>query len=493
MSGSGGAPLEGTFSAVPPGLDDFRLRTGSDGSALSGGVQRGSKRVATSPPQGDNLHMEPPPLSEREVREMKKVLLGHDYSFSSINACSKESAAKKKEMEEIMGAYRRAVDTLAAAYIRVMTEREVTSRVWKMIKSVAEDRSRRGEDLEMAEVVRESAGAAVRCVLNEERTSEIERTRVIATEVATTIGERIESGVRQAVESALGSSLVLGGSRDSGRSYAGAVRSSVPGPGPRLPGEQDGASFSGNAQRKVGTIEIVPGENMESRCPDASATCSAVLGSIKPVEMGIKIDRVVKGRNKSVRIVAGHEELDKLKPVLNQMGMEVKTIDKLNPRLRVRDIPTGLDKQQFISDLVRQNLSGADASSVRLVYWFPTKAQRSASAIIEVSSTIRTELMSQGRVYLGWSSCRVMDHLHVLQCFKCLGFGHMAKGCQASDVCGYCTGGHESRACPNKGGVRKCHNCVSAKMRVVDHSALDAVVCPVLQRRLTERSKMIHY
>jgi len=72
--------------------------------------------------------------------------------------------------------------------------------------------------------------------------------------------------------------------------------------------------------------------------------------------------------------------------------------------------------------------------------------------------------------------------------------GTVAKDCgAAADVCGHCSGAHESRACPNKSDARRCHNCVGAKMVSSDHSVFDAFACSILQRRLKDTVRMIKY
>lgn len=464
MSNPGGTPPL-RQGPLPPRMEDFRLRTSSEGSAFRGhdALPRGAKRVAVSPPQSVvDTELGPPPLSDDDLQDIKNVLSGHDYSFASINAVSKESSIKKKELEEVIAAYRGAVDRLTRAYIQVKAERDTTAKIWKMMRSGRGDGSERSAGAEMSDMIRESASVAVREVMEEWRFS---------------------AGISGTVTE------VHGG----GRSYAGAVAASGAGVSlfPPLSGRVEAGPGSGRA---VETIEVVPRDRMDSRLPDSSAMCNAVLSSIRPGESGIRIDRLVKGKNKSVRIVAARDDLSKLKPMLDEIGMDVKHIDRLNPRLVIRDIPADIDKQHFLRDLVKQNLESTNEGDVKLVYWFPIKNRRNTSAIIEVSSEIRNRLMSQARVYLGWSSCRVADHVRVLQCYKCLNFGHIAKNCRAaSDICGHCCGGHESRVCPNKNGVRKCHNCVNAGMSSVDHSALDVSACLILQRKLRDKSRLIKY
>lgn len=423
---------------------------------------------------------------------MKTVLAGHDYNFAAINAVSKESAVKKKELEEVIAAYRRAFNKLMMAYTHVKAERETTAKIWRMIRSTPRGDLDVSLNSDVAGTVRESVSAAVGCFLNEWHAGEAERTRALIAEVAASVGGRLENSVRQAVESLADFRGPSVGRPESGRSYAGVVRASGDGSvsrPPRGPGVRPDENIRGQQE----TIEVIPGKDIGERFANAQATCSAVLASIKPNEVGIKIDRVIRGRNKSVRIVAGRDELDKLRPMLDNLGMDVKRVDKLNPRLTIRDIPPNTDRSRLIGDLIKQNLDGVSEDDVRLIYWAPAKGHRASGAVIEVSPDVRNRLLNQGRIYLGWSSCRVADHLRILQCFKCLGFGHIANNCQAaSDVCGYCGEGHESRPCP-KTGVLRCHNCERAKMAVANHSALDVSACPILQRKLGDRSRMIRY
>lgn len=464
MSSPGGAPPhQAGPSVLPPRVEDFRLRTSSEGSMFRGheALSRGAKRMAVSPPHAEErTELGPPPLSDADLQSIKDMLAEHDYTFASINAVSKESAAKKKELEEVISAYRRAVDRIMMAYVQVKAERDTTSKIWRMMRMSGKDDPECVMSSEMSDAIRESTNLAVREVFGEWRSSMV-------------LPEAMVS-VRNANRSYADTVSAAG---------AGVLRSSLAGRDP------------GSASRQSAeTIEVIPREYIDSKLPDSSAMCKAVLSSIRPAESGIKIDRVIKGKSKSVRIVAARDDLDKLQPMLDKIGMDVRRVDKLNPRLIVRDIPVDINKQHFIKDLIKQNLDGVNEEDVKLVYWFPAKNRQSTSAVVEVSPGVRSKLLNQARVYLGWSSCRVADHVRVLQCYKCLNFGHVAKDCRAaSDVCGHCCGEHESRLCPNKASIRKCHNCVSAKIVAVDHSAFDTFACPILQRRLKDRMRMIKY
>lgn len=207
----------------------------------------------------------------------------------------------------------------------------------------------------------------------------------------------------------------------------------------------------------------------------------------------MRINRVIKGRNKAVRIVAEKKELDKIKSALDGAGLATRQFDKLPPRLAVRDIPAEMDRERFMAFLAQQNLNNRSLEGIKLIYWYPGKDGRAAMAVIETSPETRAELLGQGRVFIGWSACRVADHLRITQCFRCLGFGHIAKDCKArTDTCGHCAGRHETRACQNK-TMKKCFNCLSAGMQSTDHSAVDSNNCPILKKRIDDKAKRINY
>lgn len=428
-------------------VPEFRVRTSSDATITR---MRGSKRPATSPAKAfDEFTVGPPPLSDLDLQKLKEGLSAMDLSFAAINAVSKESVTKKKELEQIIAAYRQAVDKLATAYVQIRAERDTTVRIWRVMKAG----SSYGNGMQLTEETVNTMSQRIK--------------EAVSVEVG-----RVVADLRQGAPELVARQ----------RSYAGVTRSM---PLRQMPDPGDSASG-------METLEIVPSDLSDSRYRDAAATYSKVCSTIKPDEMGVRVDRIMKGPNKSVRVVARPCEIDKIRPLLENTGLSAKQFEKLNPRLIVRDIPSSVDKDQFVNFLVKQNMQ--DADKPKLVYWLPARDQRNASAVIEVPPEVRGALLSQGRVYIGWTSCRVSDHLRVTQCYKCLGFGHIAKSCKAEeDVCGHCTERHESRRCPNKSNTPRCHNCIKYKMSAIAHSAFDASSCPSIIRRLNEKSKRINY
>ncbi|XP_070526504.1 uncharacterized protein [Cardiocondyla obscurior] len=432
---------------VARAMSDFRFRSGSDSVVVQQGL-RGAKRLATSPLEGKEIK-DLSPITDVDLQKMKDDLDSHDYNFASINAVSKESATKKKELELIMAAYRRAINKLTMAYLTMKAERDTTLRIWGMIKTEVQKSNAKEE----AESIKEMTKTTIREALTEWQHEE----------TCTTMGPT--------------------------GSYANAVKVNKE--------AQGGATWATKRnmepRQQTETIEVAPTRENEKDYADATATKQAVLKTIKPDEMGIKIDRLIRGRNKTIKIVAPKGELNKMKQALTNAGMEIKTFDNMNPRLIIRDIPTTTNKEEAMQCLMKQNLEGVADDEIKMVYFYPPEKRKSTNMIIEVTPEIRRRLLARGRIYMGWSSCRIMDHIRVTQCYKCLAIGHIAKVCRAEkDICGHCAGDHESRAC-NKKETLKCHNCTKAKLTELDHSAFDTNKCAILKRKINERVNMIHY
>lgn len=434
-----------------------------------GRSRRNAKRPAVSPLMVRELELGPPPLNDTDLESIKKDLASHDYNFAAINAVSKESANRKKELEQIIGAYRSALDRVMMAYVKIKAERETALQLWRTMK---DDISGTDSIIKDMVAVQDNLAAKMDEVTGEMRVA-------VQKMVETTPLARGEGMLEQR------------------RSYAGVLASAAdisPGQNSLRPSDGGVSSAIPSAATDRQTIIVSPENDADERFGDASSTLDIVLKTVKPTELGIKVDRLVKSRNKSVRITACPSTLDKIKPMLSDTGMKVKQLEKLNPRLMIRDIPADIERTQFIECLMKQNCEECAADEIRLIYWFPVKDQRSAGAIIEVSPRVRTKFLNQGRVYISWTTCRVTDHLRVTQCFRCLQFGHVAKACNSDkDICGHCSGSHETRSCTGRSETPRCHNCGLTGVANVSHAALDATKCPILKRRLLDKSKTVNY
>ena len=138
-----------------------------------------------------------------------------------------------------------------------------------------------------------------------------------------------------------------------------------------------------------------------------------------------------------------------------------------------------MSKNEFIA----QNLQETRADDVKVIYIYP-------QLVVEVSPAMRRVFQEQGRIYLRYSSCKFADHVWIMQCYRCLAFGHLARDCKGAQHCGHCAKAHETKDCANKNQLPRCHNCLSKNNVIsvdIKHSATDAERCPILSRKIKDR------
>lgn len=128
---------------------------------------------------------------------------------------------------------------------------------------------------------------------------------------------------------------------------------------------------------------------------------------------------------------------------------------------------------KILSALVDQNEAiFKDCPAPKIVQKFKTKT--STGVKLEVSGILFKRLIEARRVMVGWDTCVVYESFDVTRCFKCCGYHHLAKNCNAPITCSKCGSDHDYKDC--KSESLKCINCFNAskniKMEVkTDHSA----------------------
>lgn len=86
--------------------------------------------------------------------------------------------------------------------------------------------------------------------------------------------------------------------------------------------------------------------------------------------------------------------------------------------------------------------------------------------------------------------------MRILQCYKCLRFGHFAKDCIATSICGHSVPVLVSRETAIIS--IKCLNVIIVLVMLTsvfgaEHSALDARRCPILRNKIKDKLLYINY
>ncbi|GBP65864.1 hypothetical protein EVAR_85132_1 [Eumeta japonica] len=223
---------------------------------------------------------------------------------------------------------------------------------------------------------------------------------------------------------------------------------------------------------------------VSSRC--ANHTSDQVVKAIREVvearEMGVGVDRVRKARNQKVVLTCASD--DAIKRIETRIKAKSKNLQVSKPEpslplVIIRDVLKVNSDQQIIESLKRQNghaTEGLDWGKVeaRVRYRRCARNPLECHPVLEVSPALYTRLIKAGFVYVGLQRRPVWDQSPLVQCSRCLGFGHSKKYCrEQNDKCAHCGGDHTGPLCPGRKAAQppKCINCTRAGCEDVAHSA----------------------
>jgi len=90
--------------------------------------------------------------------------------------------------------------------------------------------------------------------------------------------------------------------------------------------------------------------------------------------------------------------------------------------------------------------------------------------------------MAKGKVYMNWRAHNIKGYINVNRCFKCHGYGHIAKACNQESLCEKCgEKDHMKISCIKSTVV--CINCKRSR-RGNDQHAVRILDCPEYKRHL---------
>lgn len=223
-----------------------------------------------------------------------------------------------------------------------------------------------------------------------------------------------------------------------------------------------------------------------------------VLGTLKPREQRLYIRKVKTLKEKrAVLIETGNTDSLKkilLCPELNEEH-DVAEVGRKNPRIIVKHVPAGYDKEQLIKSLKDQNeltLPKQVWGGSKALFKVGPKGKQFEHWVLDVTPQLRKLIMGSRRMYLDFTSLEVDDFVSLVQCRKCMGYGHMANTCRSAEpVCARCGSlGHKGPECTSTDAVR-CTNCSRSGTRA-DHVAWDRR-CPTYIAQMRQVMSMTNY
>lgn len=173
-------------------------------------------------------------------------------------------------------------------------------------------------------------------------------------------------------------------------------------------------------------------------------------------------------------------------------GLRVRKPTTLNPLVRIANVLAYHTDTDIVEHLKAQNRKlfselTPEQSAMKVQYRKRARNELQCHPVLEVSPVLHKRLLEAGSVHIGPEKRKVEDQSPLVQCAKCLGFGHTRALCREStQLCNYCGGKQSWQECWNREqkNLPQCKNCLRAKVDTTNittpHMAFDPS-CPQWQ------------
>lgn len=261
----------------------------------------------------------------------------------------------------------------------------------------------------------------------------------------------------------------------SGTSYADKLRSNIP----KVPA----LSKVNKAIKSPQQIVIIrPSEAMN--CKSSEDTKKELMKTIDPKRSKIHVKNLRKIRDNGILIETETKyDLAKIAASsdLKERGFKIERPGKKEPRILIYDVQNSLGEQEIKDAIYEQNpdlVENIEKSKFdmefKLQFRVGKRREDFTNWVAEVTPDLRNRIRKMGRIYIEWQCCRIQDFIGLSRCYKCQGYGHIAKYCrQENSTCSHCAqDGHKESECQKKGEPAKCASCKRFK-KPMDHSIFD--------------------
>lgn len=184
-----------------------------------------------------------------------------------------------------------------------------------------------------------------------------------------------------------------------------------------------------------------------------------IRSKVRPQESETEVQSIRRTRTGDVLLELGpnSKNTDGFCGALKDALGDQARILNLRPRvsIEIRDLD-GFTTEPEVAAALKRDIPEVEEVKIKI---FPCPRGQQV-AIVEIREKWAAKLISTGKIKIGWVSCRVRERVNVTRCFRCCGFGHVAKECKGIDrskLCYKCFGaGHKARECTATGNCMLC-------------------------------------
>ncbi|GBP23615.1 hypothetical protein EVAR_80232_1 [Eumeta japonica] len=214
----------------------------------------------------------------------------------------------------------------------------------------------------------------------------------------------------------------------------------------------------------------------------AEQVITKLRGVVDAREMGMAVNRIRKARGQKVVLSCSFvEDTKKIEERLKIRGADLKVAkpEMRLPTVIIRDVLKVNSDEDIVTSLKTQNRhlsEDLDWDKVRARVCYRRRARNDFEChpVLEVSAELHHRMMKAGYVYMGLQRRPVWDQSPLVQCSRCLGYGHGKRFCkEVSERCAHCGGEDTGVTCRarKEGEPPKCINCTRAGCEDTAHGA----------------------
>lgn len=243
-------------------------------------------------------------------------------------------------------------------------------------------------------------------------------------------------------------------------------------------------------------MAIYPAVGHEETLKSADDTKNALKSYIDPAKINVQIQAVRKVGNAGVVIqTTNKDSAVRLKEALPP-SLRATEPQQRAPQVAFLNMEGDPNPDETIVALHEQNFADDPdwplakiQKNMKLIFKRWRSGHSCSTCVFECSPALRENLVTRGRVYIGWQVVNIEDHITVTCCTKCQQYGHPERYCRAKETtCGKCgKEGHRRETCQEI--QERCATCTRfGRKEATDHSTA-ARKCPArhhAEQRLLE-------
>lgn len=150
--------------------------------------------------------------------------------------------------------------------------------------------------------------------------------------------------------------------------------------------------------------------------------------------------------------------------------LQVKSIQPTLPQLKITKLYSDSPhSEEILVQIIEQNPWLKDIQIKVEQFYVTTTSKGETYKNLIISTDLKSHkiLLKRGSIVFGFAESKIYEYINLLQCNRCLRYGHFARDCTFQASCKKCTLNHNTRECTAEGPMKniKCVNCISANTR----------------------------